>query len=145
MKRIILNEEYIQLLKTASVGTQVDIRREFAPKRYTNKSEYIQGKFKVGQEFFVAETISLYHKEKSGCCIGVDGYSADIQDYYKNLGLFQGNTSFSATNMPKDFSRFKLKVVGIQDITNNSTHWFTSVVRFQLIEKVEGRLNVQAL
>lgn len=143
-KRLNLWEDDIKKLLTLKVGDEFTIMKmfNFSGENGYSKDDHLNRNIPLGKEYFVAEHISKYHQVLDGKVnLGQyqEGYSADWQQYSLD-GWKRLTNSYSASKMPKEFSRFKVKAVKYEKVFNDSTSWFTAYVRFKILESIPCQL-----
>ena len=151
MKRINLWTDDVNKLKGLEVGDEFFLQRtfNFSGCNGFNAKKHLERNMPIGKKLWVAENISHYRKnervywsDKSGIAKTLivggrtqTGYTADANIYSLD-GWSHDSVSYPPSKMPKDFSRFKIQVIGYEKIFNDSTSWFSTYVRYKLIEKI---------
>lgn len=139
-KRLVIQMDDINKIKKLNVGDEFSLRKEF---RFSGKKsilaiDHLHKNMPLGKPYWVAEDISMFHpKEGDRACLWryQDGYSADFQEYALK-GWTLGVPSYSASGMPKAFSRFLVQAVEYEKIYNDSTSWFSAYIRFKIVKRL---------
>lgn len=144
-KRLNLWEDQILKIIKLSEGDEFEIMKSFrfSSRHGYNALDHLNRNIPLGKELYVAEDISKYYQVSNGVFdLGKyqEGYSADAMLYSLN-GWHKECTSYPSSKMPKAFSRFKVEAIGYGKIFNDSTSWFSTSIKFKILESVPCRLS----